>query len=141
MTRQVDDDIVTVRLDTSTTAAGQAVADARDRRAEARSLHPLLYPHSVAVAGVRSDGQGVGRAVLDNIRAGGFTGEVHVVHPRASEIDGVPAVASFADLPGPVDLAVIAVPAERVLGAVADAADAGVPVRGRAQLRFPGARG
>ena len=127
MSRRIDDDIVTVRLDTVTTRSGQAVADARDRRAEARSLHPLLYPHSVAVAGVRSDGQGVGRAVLDSIRAGGFTGVVHVVHPRATEIDGLPTVSSFADLPDPVDLAVIAVPAGRVLGAVVDAADAGVP--------------
>jgi hypothetical protein len=101
ITRKVDDDIVDVRLDTATTATGVAAADARDRRAEARSLHPLLYPHSVAVVGVRSDGRGVGRAVLDNIRAGGFTGELHVVHPRAQMIDGVPAVAALTELPAP----------------------------------------
>ncbi|MET0840402.1 MAG: GNAT family N-acetyltransferase [Marmoricola sp.] len=127
MTRRVDDDIVSVRLATSTTATGLAASDARDRRAEARSLHSLLYPHSVAVAGVRSDGQGVGRAVLESIRSGGFTGAVHVVHPRGLEIDGLPTVASFGHLPGPVDLAVIAVPANRVLDSVADAAKAGVP--------------
>ena len=128
VTRQVDDGVVDVRLDTRMTATGQAVADARDRRAEARSLDPLFHPRSVAVAGVRSDGQGIGRAVLDNIRAGDFSGRLHVVHPRASVLDGVPAVASFKDIPGRVDLAVIAVPAERVLAVVADAADARVPV-------------
>ena len=36
-------------------------------------------------------------------------------------------MASFADLPAPVDLAIIAVPAAQVLGVVGDAADAGVP--------------
>lgn len=127
LTRKVDVDVADVRLDTRMTAGVQAVADARDRRAEARSLHPLLYPRSVVVAGVRSDGQGIGRAVLDNIRAGGFTGRLHVVHPRATVMDGVPAFASFTEVPGPVDLAIIAVPAERVLSAVADAADARVP--------------
>ncbi len=127
LTRRIDDDVVDVRLDIMTTAKGVAAADARERRAEARSLHALLYPHSVAVVGVRSDGRGIGHAVLNSIREGGFTGELHVVHPRAHDFEGVPAVASFADLPGPVDLAMIAVPAQRVLSAVSEAADAGVP--------------
>ena len=127
LSKRIADDVVDVRLDTASTTRGQAAADAKDRRAEARSLNPLLYPHSVALVGVRSDGQGIGRAVLDNIRAGGFTGDLHVVHPRLPVIDGVPAVASLADLPAPVDLAIIAVPAASVLSAVADAAEAGVP--------------
>ena len=127
LTKRIDDDVVAVRLDTVMTTQGRAAADARDRRAEARSLHPLLYPHSVAVAGVRGDGLGIGRAVLDNIRAGGYSGELHVVHPKVPAIDGVHTVASFADLLTPVDLAIIAVPAARVLAAVADAAEAGVP--------------
>ena len=51
LSKQVADDVVDVRLDTATYARGQAAADARDRRAEARSLHPLLHPHSVALVG------------------------------------------------------------------------------------------
>ncbi len=127
MTKKLDDAVIDVRLDTALTATGRAAADARDRRAEARSLHPLLHPRGVVVCGVRGDGHGIGRAVLDNIRSGGYAGPLHVVHPRARDIDGTPAVSSFADVPGPVDLAVIAVPAERVLGIVEDAAAAGVP--------------
>lgn len=126
LTRTIDADVVRVRMDTMTTATSQAAADARDRRAEARSLHPLLYPESLAVAGVRSNGGGIGRAVLDNIRAGGFAGPLHVVHPRAHDIDGVPAAPSFTEIPVTIDLAVIAVPAEQVLAAVSDAADAQV---------------
>lgn len=127
-TREVDRDTVVVRLDNDLSEQGLAVADARERRAEARSLHPLLHPRSVAVVGVRSDGQGVGRAVLDNIRAGGFSGDLVVVHPKADSVAGVPVVATFADLPRPVDLAIVAVPAARVPDAVAAAAEAGVPV-------------
>ena len=66
------------------TSTSTAAADARDRRAESRSLHPLLYPSSVAVLGVRRDGSGIGRAVLDSIQRGGFTGELCVVHPEGT---------------------------------------------------------
>ena len=65
--------------------------------------------------------------MLENIRSGGFAGELSVVHPRSPAIEGVRVVAAFSDLPAPVDLAVVAVPADRVLAVVVDAADAGVP--------------
>lgn len=127
LTRKIDNGVVDVRLDTTNTARGQAASDARDRRAEARSLGPLLYPHSVAVAGVRADGKGLGRAVLDNIRVGGFTGVLHVVHPRSPLIGGIRTAPSFSALAAPVDLAILAVPSDQVLASVADAAEAKVP--------------
>ena len=84
--RHTEDGVVTVRLDTRETSTSTAAADARDRRAESRSLHPLLYPVSVAVLGVRRDGSGIGRAVLDSIQRGGFTGKLCVVHPEGTPI-------------------------------------------------------
>ena len=125
--RHTDDDVVTVRLDTRVTATSRAAADARDRRAEASSLHPLLYPRSVVVMGVRTDGTGLGRAVLDSIRDGGFTGRLCVIHPRGLRIDSVESHTSLGAAPGSFDLAVIAVPAQQVLTALAAAADAEVP--------------
>jgi acyl-CoA synthetase (NDP forming)/GNAT superfamily N-acetyltransferase len=125
--RHTADGVVTVHLDTLITATTRSAIDARDRRAEARSLHPILYPRSVAILGVRSDGTGVGRAVLNSIRQGGFTGRVCVVHPEAVPIDGVEVYPDLAAAPEPLDLAVIAVPAQSVLGALEAAADAGVP--------------
>ena len=125
--RHTEDGIVTVRLDTRETSTSTAAADARDRRAESRSLHPLLYPSSVAVLGVRRDGSGIGRAVLDSIQRGGFTGQLYVVHPEGTRIPGVQVYSGLDEVPDPVDLAVIAVPANQVLAAVAGAADAGVP--------------
>lgn len=127
MTRAGADGVTEVVLDLTPTVRSECAADARDRRSQARSLHPLLHPHSVAVVGVRGDGHGVGATVLDCIRSGGFRGDLVVVHPRAAAIPGVRAVRRFDELERPVDLAVIAVPAGRVLETAADAARAGVP--------------
>ena len=89
----------------------EAVAS-RESRADVASLRPLLRPRSVAVVGVSRRRATLGRAILHNIVTGGFAGPVYAVNPRAQtpEMDGVPCVASVDDLPGPVDLAVIAVP-------------------------------
>ena len=89
----------------------EAVAS-RESRADVASLRPLLRPRSVAVVGASRRRATVGRAILHNIVTGGFTGPVYAVNPRAQvmEMEGVPCVASVDDLPGPVDLAVIAVP-------------------------------
>ena len=86
----------------------------RESRADVASLRPLLRPRSVAVVGPsRRDGT-LGRAILHNIVTGGFTGPVYAVNPHAETMEGVPCVASVDDLPGPVDLAVIAVPPSAV---------------------------
>jgi len=91
----------------------EAVAS-RESQADVASLRPLLGPRSVAVVGASPRRATVGRAILHNIVTGGFTGPVYAVNPHAlameMEMEGVPCVASVDDLPGPVDLAVIAVP-------------------------------
>ena len=57
----------------------------------------------------------VGRAILDNIRAGRYAGRLYTVNPRARQICGERCLSSVLDLPEAVDLAVIAVPAASVL--------------------------
>jgi acyl-CoA synthetase (NDP forming)/GNAT superfamily N-acetyltransferase len=86
----------------------------RESRADVASLRPLLRPRSVAVVGPSRRGGTLGRAILHNIVTGGFTGPVYAVNPHARTMEGVPCVASVDDLPGPVDLAVIAVPPSAV---------------------------
>ena len=125
-TRDVDGETVRFELGIAASARAVAAADARECRAEARSMRPLLYPRSVAVTGVRRDGTGIGAAVLGSIRAGGYAGSLHVVHPSGSVVAGASSSVRFVDLPETVDLAVVAVPAVRVLDALRDAAAAGV---------------
>ena len=88
----------------------------RESQADVASLRPLLQPRSVAVVGASRGRGNVGRAILHNIVTSGFTGPVYAVNPHAQAIEGVPCVASVDDLPGQVDLAVIAVPPSAVPG-------------------------
>ena len=91
-----------------------AVAD-RESRAETASLGHVLAPKSVAVIGASRRRGTVGRAILDNIRAGHYGGRLYTVNPRARQIGGERCLSSALDLPEAVDLAVIAVPATAVL--------------------------
>jgi acyl-CoA synthetase (NDP forming)/GNAT superfamily N-acetyltransferase len=120
-----------------------AVAE-REGRAETASLRHVLAPASVAVIGASRRTGTAGRAILENIRAAGYAGHLYAVNPQARQIGGEPCLASVADLPEAVDLAVIAVPAPAVLAAAEQCGQRGVrslvvvtsglPVAARAEL-------
>ena len=86
----------------------------RERSADVASLRHLLQPASVAVVGASRKIGAVGRAILHNLVTGGFGGQVYAVNPRARHVEGLTCVASVADLPEPVDLAIVTVPAAAV---------------------------
>ncbi|MGW2282286.1 bifunctional acetate--CoA ligase family protein/GNAT family N-acetyltransferase [Streptomyces sp. NPDC001770] len=128
--RSFEDGSVHLTLDIEPTAESLAVQRAREQRAEARSVQRLLAPASVAVVGTGRAPGGVGRTVLRNLQHSGFTGSLYAVNqafaPDQGCVDGVPAHRSVGSIGEPVDLAVIAVPAERVPEAVADCGEHGV---------------
>lgn len=128
--RSFEDGVVRLEFDIEPTDRSLAVQRAREQRAEARSVRRLLAPGSVAVIGVGRTRGGVGRSILDNIRDGGFTGRLHAVNRAfgedCKEIDGVPAHRSVRDIDGPVDVAVVAVPADRVPEVVTECGEHGV---------------
>ncbi|MEU8618838.1 GNAT family N-acetyltransferase [Streptomyces sp. NPDC048623] len=128
--RSFEDGTVHLHLDLEPTDRSLAVQRAREQRAEARSVQRLLAPGSVAVIGVGRTPGGVGRTVLRNLLDAGYTGRVHAVNAALDEgpheLEGVPAVRSVAAIGEPVDLAVVAVPAERVPETVADCGEHGV---------------
>src|SRR4051794_15405811 len=126
MSRTSDLGTVILSFGTSVTDEATERADAREFEAEKRSLVPLLRPRSVAVVGVRSDGTGIGATVLRSIAAGGYSGSVAAVHPRATSLMDVAAYPSVSQVPGPVDLVVVCVPATGVNDVLVDAAAAGV---------------
>ena len=79
------------------------------------SLRPLLNPDSVAVVGASPKGNR-GLTVLRNLRRfGGSNRRVYAVHPRLSEVDGVPAFPSLADLPEVPEFVAVTVGADRVV--------------------------
>ncbi|MER5205763.1 GNAT family N-acetyltransferase [Streptomyces sp. NPDC002825] len=127
--RSFEDGSVRLHLDLEPTDRSLAVQRAREQRAEARSVQRLLTPGSVAVVGAGRAPGGVGRTVLRNLLGAGFTGRVYAVNAaltEETELDGVPAHPSVGAIGEPVDLAVVAVPAERVPEAVADCGEHGV---------------
>jgi acetyltransferase len=90
-------------------------------------LHPLLSPASVALVGASVNPGSLGQVVLANLRKGGFRGPIYLVNPRYNELDGDPCYATLENLPGPVDLAVVAAPAPAVPDIIAQAGRAGIP--------------
>lgn len=86
-------------------------------------LDAVFQPRRIALIGASERPGTMGRLLWDNLRS--FPGEV-VPISRSPRVDGVPAYADLADVPGPIDLAVVGLPAPHVLGAVRAAAAKGV---------------
>ncbi|MFG2881617.1 GNAT family N-acetyltransferase [Streptomyces sp. NPDC048297] len=128
--RSFEDGVVRLEFDLEPTDRSLAVQRAREQRAESHSVRRLLAPGSVAVVGVGRSPGGVGRSVLGNIRDAGYTGPLHAVNKAfpadLKDVDGVPAYRSVRDIEGPVDLAVVAVPAEHVPAVVTECGEHGV---------------
>lgn len=78
-----------------------------------RDTDKLIHPNSVAVLGA-STKPGLGQALLNNILRDGFKGDVYAVNTRGEEVLGVKGYPTLADIPGEVELAVIAVPSKAV---------------------------
>ena len=125
LSRTVEDGVARYRASTTPDEAAQAIFDEREARAEYASLEPLLAPRSVAVIGAGRRG-GVGHEVLGAILSGEFAGAVYAVNPHARRVGGVPSVPTVKDVPGLVDLAIIAVGAPALLEVVTGCAEAGV---------------
>jgi acyl-CoA synthetase (NDP forming)/GNAT superfamily N-acetyltransferase len=111
VSREFAEGVLHLEFDIDPTERSLAVRDAREQRAEARSVHNVLHPTSVAVIGASTDPAKIGHAVLANLLRGNFTGPVYPVNPEARSVRGVRAYGSVTDIPDEVDLAVVAVPA------------------------------
>jgi len=90
------------------------------------SLEPILRPKSIAVIGASRHRNTIGWQILDNLLRVGFNGPVYPVNPKASAIHSIPAYKSIADVPEPVDLAVIVVPSEHVAQVTRQCVEKGV---------------
>ncbi|WP_299574409.1 bifunctional GNAT family N-acetyltransferase/acetate--CoA ligase family protein [uncultured Williamsia sp.] len=114
LSRSFDGSTVHVEFAIDPTDALLAVRNARELGSEARSVANLLRPDSVAIIGASTDPGKVGNALLANVIAGGFRGPVFPVNAEARAVRGIRSYPSVRDIPDPVDLAIVAVPAENV---------------------------
>ncbi|RKT53387.1 bifunctional GNAT family N-acetyltransferase/acetate--CoA ligase family protein [Saccharothrix australiensis] len=114
VSRAFEEGVLHLEFDIDPTDESVAVARAREQAAEARSVHNLLHPRSVAVIGASTDRTKIGHAVLTNLLAADFHGPVYPVNAEHRSVRGVRAYPSVLEIPDDVDLAVVAVPAASV---------------------------
>jgi acetyl coenzyme A synthetase (ADP forming)-like protein len=107
-------------------ATAIAAFEDRDRIAAVAAVEHVLRPATVAVIGASRREGSIGAAVLANLRAGGFAGRLYAVHPYADDLGGVPIRRHVRDVPGPVDLAIVAVRADVVPAVARECGEAGV---------------
>ena len=78
------------------------------------AIAKLFYPRSIAFVGASGTFAKWGYMLFCNVAAGGFKGPIYLVNAKGGEIAGRPAFKSVGEIPGPVDLAVVTIPAEKV---------------------------
>ncbi|HEY6183935.1 MAG TPA: CoA-binding protein, partial [Terriglobales bacterium] len=103
----------------------QNVARSMQSKTDKQGLDALFCPESIAVIGATDRPGTVGRTVFQNLLAPAFHGRVYPVNPQRTEILGVKAYKSIADVPEPADLVVLATPAATIPGLIGDCINAG----------------
>lgn len=114
VSRAIEEGVLHLEFDIDPTEESLAVARSREQAAEARSVRNLLHPRSVAVIGASAEPTKLGYVVLSNLLAADFAGPVYPVNSERRSVRGVRAYPSVVDIPDPVELAVVAVPADQV---------------------------
>jgi acetyl coenzyme A synthetase (ADP forming)-like protein len=100
--------------------------ESRDHEAVVASLRPFFEPSAVAVIGASPRRGSIGGELFRNVLAADFTGAAYPVNRQGESVAGVRGYRTMAEIPDPIDLAVICVPGEHVLGAAEDALASGV---------------
>ncbi|MEX2557760.1 MAG: GNAT family N-acetyltransferase [Actinomycetota bacterium] len=111
---------------TELTAEARERFEGREQTAAVAALRTFLAPRSVAVVGASRRRGTIGGEILHNLVADGFNGPVFPVNPKAEVVQSIIAYRSVEDVPGPLDLAVIVVPAAAVVEAALECARKGV---------------
>lgn len=90
------------------------------------SMVRIMNPKAVAVIGASAEDGKIGNSVMKNLINGGYAGEIYPINPKASEVMGHACFKSVKDIPGEVDIAVFAIPAKFVTGALEEVGQKGI---------------
>ncbi len=126
LTRTLDSGTYTIDFPVKITEGSQAAEEHRERIAVSASILPLFFPRSIAVIGASTTPGSIGYRLFNNLIRTGFTGPVFPINSTAAVVQSVRAYRSITDVPDPVDLAFVAVPAAAVLDVARDCAAKGV---------------
>lgn len=123
---EAEEGTVSLSWSTDPTPSTVAAHHERVRRAEAASMSLLFDAESIMVVGASRHRDQVGAQIVRGLIASGFGGAIFPVNPEAYEINGLKSFGSIADVPGPVDLAVLALRPDRCISALEPLAERGV---------------
>ena len=126
LTRQLESGELEVQFPIASTDVYREHVDARDHEAVVASLRPFFEPTSVAVIGASKRRGSIGGELFRNILVGDFSGAAYPVNRDGEPVAGVRGYRSVEEIPDPVDLAVITLPAAAVIGAADQALRKGV---------------
>ncbi len=126
VTRELDSGEIEVRFPIAPTAGFVQRVDERDHVAVVASLRPFFSPASVAVIGASRRRGSIGGELFRNVLAADLAGTVYPINRSGESVAGVRGYRSIEEVPDPVELAVICVPAAQVLDAAESALQKGV---------------
>jgi len=89
-------------------------------------LKPLFYPKSVAVIGASNNPAKWGFGIFNDLLVKEFKGDLYPVNNKEERVSGIPCYKRVKDVPKPVDLAVIVVPAQTVPTVMEECVEKGV---------------
>lgn len=90
------------------------------------SLTPFFDAKGVAILGASTNPKKLSYGILENLVSYGYKGEVYPVNPNATEILGRKAYASIADVPDPVELAVVVLPVTVIMETMREIGERGI---------------
>ena len=89
-------------------------------------LDAVFSPETIAVIGASTQKGKVGHDIFANILAGGYTGTLYPVNPKAKSVLSVKCYSSIGAIPDPIDLAMVILPPKAALASVRDCIAKGV---------------
>jgi acetyl coenzyme A synthetase (ADP forming)-like protein len=90
-------------------------------------MNRIMQPNAVAVIGASPEDGKIGNSVMKNLINGGYKGEIYPIHPKVTEVLGKRAYKSVKDVAGKIDVAVFAIPAPLVAGAIKECGEKEIP--------------
>jgi acetyl coenzyme A synthetase (ADP forming)-like protein len=90
------------------------------------SLSPFFHPKGVVIVGASADPAKLGYSIARNMLSSGYAGALHFVNPKGGQLFERPIYPTLAEVPDPVDLAVLIVPAPATPAALTEVARRGI---------------
>ena len=92
-----------------------------------RAMNRIMRPEAIAVIGASAEDGKIGNSVMKNLINGGFEGKIYPIHPKLPEVMGRKAYRSVKEVAGEIDVAVFAIPAPLVAGALKECGEKKIP--------------